>query len=205
MQYHQYMIHAHRAWMSRSYIQPTNPPQGPGPGHARQTCLESALAIAKLIQLYEVRYSLRRMTIQAVPITCFAAQLLIFATVSKYVCPPGYDLSTQLSACFRALDDFSAAWESAKRARQFLMLLQRRWTRHGTSSKARRASQALPPESISAKRHRMGSSSVFSDLSAVPSAGLLPSNSNGAADFDMGLDLDWGFTWEGIDMLPNSS
>ncbi|KAF7553674.1 hypothetical protein G7Z17_g3452 [Cylindrodendrum hubeiense] len=35
MQYHQNIIHAHRPWMSRTYVQPS-PQQGPGAGHARK-------------------------------------------------------------------------------------------------------------------------------------------------------------------------
>ncbi|KZL75833.1 fungal specific transcription factor, partial [Colletotrichum tofieldiae] len=59
MQYYQNLIQAHRPWMSSSYIQP-QPPQGPGYMHAQRMCIESATAIAKLIQIYEQQYTLRR-------------------------------------------------------------------------------------------------------------------------------------------------
>ncbi|KAE9573443.1 hypothetical protein CGMCC3_g10266 [Colletotrichum fructicola] len=59
MHYHQAIIHAHRPWMSKHYIQP-QPPQGPGHIHARKACVDSAVAIAKILQLYEERYTLKR-------------------------------------------------------------------------------------------------------------------------------------------------
>ncbi|KAF2155529.1 hypothetical protein K461DRAFT_290551 [Myriangium duriaei CBS 260.36] len=200
MQYYQYMIYAHRPWMSRSYIQPTNPPQGPGSDHARTICIESAFAIAKLLQLYETRYALRQVNIQAVGMTCSAALLLIFATVSKYDCPSNHDLPTQLSTCFRALDEFAAPWESAKRAKEFLVLLQRRWQRRGPAGKARCASDASLAESVPAKRHRMsddmstGASSLEPQVKDV----LLSTSSS---ELDLELDLDWIFTSDGLEMF----
>lgn len=99
--------------------------------HARSMCIEAAISIAKLLEIYERRYGLRRINIQAVGITCSAALLLIFAVVIKH--PPEADSTNALSpavhlgTCFRALDEFGSAWESAKQARNFLTLLQRRW------------------------------------------------------------------------------
>lgn len=114
--------------MSKRNIQP-QPPQGSGPTHARKMCIESAISIVKLLQLYETRYTFRRMNIQAVAITCSAALMLIFAAVSNSRRRHGDDESTsaQLGVCFRALDEFSLSWENAKRARDFLLALKSRW------------------------------------------------------------------------------
>ncbi|POR36832.1 Uncharacterized protein TPAR_02968 [Tolypocladium paradoxum] len=205
MQYHQNLIHAHRPWMSRTYIQP-NPPQGPGSNHARMTCIESAFSIARLIQLYERRYALRRMNIQGVGITCSAALLLIFATVSHYQFPAHHDLTPQLSACFRALDEFSASWESAKRAREFLLLLQRRWERQGQSARVRRASQAMPANSTPTKRHR--TESLDGPRESQLQTGISPSQprselfvGSDSGGYDMSFDLEWIFTGDAC-LLP---
>lgn len=209
MQYYQNMIHAHRPWMSRSYIQP-NPPRGPGSGHARMTCIESAFAIAKLIQLYEKRYALRRMNIQAVGITCSAALLLVFATVSNFKLAAHRDLSPQLSACFRALDEFSASWESAKRAREFLLLLQRRWERGGHSAdKARRASQAMLANPAPSKRHRSDDSTdgwregQFNKIISAPQLQPEFLGTRNTADLDMTIDLDWIFAGDACQPASN--
>ncbi len=204
MQYHQALIHAHRPWMSRSHIQP-KPPQGPGSKHAQATCVDSALSIAGLVQLYESHYALRRMNIQGVGIVCSAALLLIFATVSHFERSAQENLTMQLSACFRALDEFGASWESAKRAREFLLLLQRRWQRQATSTKARRASQALPHDDfISSKRHRSDSMNkrqgAMSNSPSETNSSLPASRDLTAAGLDMNLDLDWIVTGDATDM-----
>ncbi|KAB8231579.1 transcription factor domain-containing protein [Aspergillus alliaceus] len=126
MQYHQAIIHAHRPWISKRYIQP-QPPQGPGHVHARTMCIESAIAISQLLHLYETQYGFRRMNVQAVSITCSAALMLIFATIASLQPEGDQEISAYLSVCFRALEDFGISWESAKRAQNFLISLQRRW------------------------------------------------------------------------------
>ncbi|KAJ4371272.1 hypothetical protein N0V83_004489 [Neocucurbitaria cava] len=133
MQYHQCLIHAHRPYMSRTYVQPF-PPQGPGPDHARMMCAESAHSIAKLLQLYEIRYSLRRINTQAVGIACSAALLLIFANITHYQKEKSDEIRKHLSACFRALEEFESSWESAKKTRDFLLVLQREWELRARSS-----------------------------------------------------------------------
>ena len=136
MQYHQCLIHAHRPYMSRTYVQPF-PPQGPGPDHARMMCADSAISIAKLLQLYEIRYSLRRINTQAVGIACSAALLLIFANVTPYQKEKADQIRKHLSACFRALEEFESSWESAKKTRDFLLVLQREWELRARSAHAR--------------------------------------------------------------------
>ncbi|KAF4464335.1 hypothetical protein FALBO_8836 [Fusarium albosuccineum] len=205
MQYHQNIIHAHRPWMSRTYTQPF-PPQGPGAAHARMMCVESAYAIAKLLQLYEIQYALRRMNIQGVGIACSAALLLIFAAVTNYQRQGENDIGLHLSACFRALDELGVTWESAKRAKDFLVLLQRQWELHGRTARAQRTSPTMTTDSAPRKRTRTslddglsGQVQLQQDVSPPQlRQGLL--GQTGPADIEMGLDLDWIFTGDAYPM-----
>ncbi|KAJ6002758.1 hypothetical protein N7451_005305 [Penicillium sp. IBT 35674x] len=126
MQYHQNIIYAHRPWMSRKGLQP-DPPKGPGYLHAREMCISSAIAISKILVLYETRYTLRRINVKAVSITSSAILLLLFASVTKYPAHSQSDITRYLSSCFRALDEFSRSWKSAGRAKDLLVNLQRQW------------------------------------------------------------------------------
>ncbi|OMP81655.1 Nitrogen assimilation transcription factor nit-4 [Diplodia seriata] len=196
MQYHQNIIHAHRPYMSRTYVQPF-PPQGPGSDHARMMCMDSALSIAKLIRLYERRYALRRISVQAVGIVCSAALLLIFANITRYY----RDGATgqHLSACFRALEEFGASWESAGRARDFLLLLQRQWELRGRSAARRPRAESSSGESALGKRRRTADldgpemeeqlrQMLASDSRPV---GTTHGVSGNPLDVEMGLGLDW--------------
>ena len=142
MHYHQNLVHAHRPYMSRTYAQPI-PPQGPGSDHARMMCLESASAIAMLLQLYELRYDFRHMAVPAVGIVCSAALLLIFQNVTRYQCEDEEGVKRNLSACFRALEQFELSWESAKRAREFLLLIQRQWELRSRETQGEQRQDAL--------------------------------------------------------------
>ncbi|KAL4800910.1 fungal-specific transcription factor domain-containing protein [Aspergillus venezuelensis] len=144
MQYYQNIIYAHRPWMSKSHIQPS-PPRGPGHGHAREMCIQSAIAIARILTMYENRFTLRRIHTKAVAITSSAVLLLLFAAVTGYKIPTGagsggeHEQQQQgstgtgtgivghLSTCFRALDEFAISWPSASRAKDLLLRLQRKW------------------------------------------------------------------------------
>jgi len=126
MQYHQNIIYAHRPWMSKKGLQP-DPPKGPGYLHAREMCISSAIAISKILVLYETRYTLRRINVKAVSITSSAILLLLFASVTKYPAHSQSDITRYLSSCFRALDEFSRSWKSAGRAKDLLVNLQRQW------------------------------------------------------------------------------
>ncbi|KAJ5346704.1 hypothetical protein N7541_009186 [Penicillium brevicompactum] len=158
MQYHQIIIFFHRPWLSKSYIQPRSPRQGPGYHHARRMCVESATAVARLLHLYEKHYTFRRMNNQVVAIIFSAALMLLFVTVSGSPMSPGkqgdsptYPRSTEMVAylnlCFRALDELGQSFENAKRTRDYLVTLQRRW-------------QAHMRRSGSAKRQINGTSSI---------------------------------------------
>ncbi|KAL3476069.1 fungal-specific transcription factor domain-containing protein [Aspergillus californicus] len=134
MQYYQNMIYAHRPWMSKSHLQP-QPPKGPGHGHAREMCIQSAIAIAKILVMYEARYTLRRIHTKAVAITSSAVLLLLFAAVTNYSASGQDDIAGHLSTCFRALDEFAISWPSAGRAKDLLLRLQRRWEIRTRSSR----------------------------------------------------------------------
>ncbi|KAI1429897.1 fungal-specific transcription factor domain-containing protein [Xylaria sp. FL1777] len=154
MQYHQMMLYAHRPWMSKPYTQPnlflTD---------ARQQCIDSAVAIAELLQIYESQYTFQRINVQAVGMTCSAALLLIFAVVTGYQGPDGKELKPYLSICFRAMEQFSLAWENAKRSLNFLILVRRKWEAgsRATSFHHRPSNNKLPVDFRGRKRARTSS------------------------------------------------
>ena len=164
MQYYQSVIYAYRPWMSKSHIQP---PRGPGADHARKMCIDSASAISQLLRLYEERYTFRRINIQAVAITFSAALLLVFATVFHYQREREDEILADLSVCFRALDELSPSWDTAKRARDFLIRLQRHWERQARSSSltAARDDASSTGSGISVSRKRPRASVQPSDES----------------------------------------
>ncbi|PYH77042.1 hypothetical protein BO82DRAFT_345728 [Aspergillus uvarum CBS 121591] len=125
MQYYQLMIHCHRPYISH-VIQP-QPPQGPGSGHARMTCIESAISIAKLLALYERHYSFRRANYLVVSFVFSAALILIFITVPVKGNDEDQELMEHLNTCFRALDEMGSHFENARRTNTFLTTLQRDW------------------------------------------------------------------------------
>lgn len=133
MQYHQIVIFTHRPWVSKSYIQPRSPRQGPGYHHARRMCIESSTAVAQLLHLYEKHYTFRRMNNQVVAIIFSAALMLLYVTISHSQTPgkandtKNTEMVAYLNLCFRALDELGQSFENAKRTRDFLVSLQRRW------------------------------------------------------------------------------
>lgn len=224
MLYYQNIIYAHRPWMSRRdtdsqpYLWEKHNPE-----HARAMCIDAAISIAKLLQIYEARYGLRRISIQAVSITCSAALLLIFAVVisrhegaggSNHLRSPTDEASQamHLGTCFRALDDFGSAWESAKKARDFLNLLQRRWEIQARKLQGSQAAGTSEPgpglahdsnnEVIPAKRPRRNQESTEDDegqgLRQPPqSKGVWPGPTScldqDILDGDFDADLGWIF------------
>ncbi|KAK6224319.1 fungal specific transcription factor [Colletotrichum tabaci] len=211
MQYYQNVIHTHRPWMSSSYIQP-QPPQGPGYMHAQRMCIKSATAIAKLIQTYERQFSLRRVNVQSVAIVFSAAILLIFASMSRRRRRRTAEMTTHLSMCFRALEELSASWDCAKRARDFLLMLQRKWELRSRrlSPGARDPAPASygyfvrPGEHMSRKRVRTGSPIGPPPQSVDGLQNMSPAQQGGppvedqreyheGINLDMRLDLDWVF------------
>lgn len=163
MQYHQIIIFFHRPWLSKSYIQPRSPRQGPGYHHARRMCVESATAIARLLQLFEKHYTFRRMNNQVVAIIFSAALMLLFVTVSSSPMSPGKqsdsptyprspEMVAYLNLCFRALDELGQSFDNAKRTRDYLVTLQRRW-----QANMRRSGSAAKRQNSSANLASLGS------------------------------------------------
>jgi hypothetical protein len=197
MHYHQAIIHAHRPWISKSSIQP-QPAQGPGHNHARKMCVESATAIAKLLHLYELRYTFRRMNIQAVAITCSAALILMFATILNRDFTHDHETVAHLSLCFRALEEFGLSWESAKRAQSFLLHMQGLWeTRVRPYRSAKRAmpeahdkSRAQSPETKRSRTSPEPGSGGTNIPGNDPIAQELHENGNSLVDCDS-EDFDW--------------
>lgn len=127
LHYHQALIHAHRPFISRHSIQPPSKRED-GFLHARKRCIDSAIAIAKLLHLYERYFTFRRMNIQAVAITCSAALMLIFAKgLGSRPLEDEKTTAQHLNVCFRALEEFGYSWECARRAQNFLLHMQGFW------------------------------------------------------------------------------
>lgn len=161
MQYHQIIIFFHRPWVSKSYIQPRSPRQGPGYHHARRMCIESATAVARLLHIYEKHYTFRRMSNQVVAIIFSAALMLLFVTVSSSPVlpakpgetssphPRNAEMAAYLNLCFRALDELGQSFENAKRTRDYLVTLQRRWQAHMRRSGSTAKRQMSNPNLLS--------------------------------------------------------
>ncbi|EAW06596.1 transcription factor domain-containing protein [Aspergillus clavatus NRRL 1] len=161
MQYHQIVIFTHRPWVSKNYIQPRSPRQGPGYHHARRMCVESSIAIARILQIYEKHYTFRRMNNQVVAIIFSAALMLLYVTISNTFSSSKYgadnatnnaEMVAYLNLCFRALDELGQSFENAKRTRDFLVSLQRRWQAHlrrSGSAKKRQVSKLLSSQQSS--------------------------------------------------------
>lgn len=172
MQYHQIIIFFHRPWVSKNYIQPRSPRQGPGYHHARRMCVDSATAVARLLHIYEKHYTFRRMNNQVVAIIFSAALMLLFVTVSSSPLMPtkpgeanqshprNAEMVAYLNLCFRALDELGQSFENAKRTRDYLVTLQRRWQAHmhrsGPGAKRQISSTNLPSLSSQQRSNSLG-------------------------------------------------
>lgn len=152
MSYHHFQILIHRPWTSRRSQPWTG--QGPGFRHARSKCSTSATAIASLLLRYEKTYSLRYMHNYTVNIIFSAALISLFNVIACQArrglgAPTSstaagtstmYTEATgNLGVFFRALDDLSSSFDAAKRAREHLATIQRKWYLSGGASGAKRA------------------------------------------------------------------
>lgn len=128
----------HRPYTSRSLQ--GNLPHGPGFSHARLVCLDSATAIAKLLQIFEKQHTLRRANVHVIYFIFSAALIMVYAMLSQpgteesdssTTGPNGVRMSvaTHLSTCFRALDETSTVFERARHVCENLVAIQRRWNR----------------------------------------------------------------------------
>ena len=132
MAYHNFCILIHRPWTSKA----SQPRGGLGPGHqhARTICRQSASDIASLLRDYEANYTLRTMNVYVVTIIFSASVILIFGLIAEDM-PQGsrsedekLKIAGDLNTCFRALDELCQSFECAKRTRDFLLAIQKRWT-----------------------------------------------------------------------------
>ena len=135
MHYHQSIIYAHRPWMSKHVLQP-QPPRGPGHRHAREMCIQSAIAISKILTLYESQHGLRHIHHSAVHVTSSAAYLLLFADMCSLPQWKGEGIRACLSTCFRALGEFAGSWESATQLTNTLLEVQHKWRNRSVSAPA---------------------------------------------------------------------
>ncbi|KAL4974985.1 fungal-specific transcription factor domain-containing protein [Aspergillus desertorum] len=179
LQYHQIVIFTHRPWVSKSYIQPRAPRQGPGYHHARKMCIESSIATARLLHIYEKHYTFRRMNNQVVSMIFSAALILLYVTISttplasrtglEQFDGSSSEMTAYLNLCFRALDELGQSFENAKRTRDFLVALQRRWQarmRRSGALKRAGSSQRLPLPSARDIGGNKGS--IYRDSSSTP-------------------------------------
>ncbi|KAK5049316.1 hypothetical protein LTR84_004245 [Exophiala bonariae] len=132
MGYHNFCILIHRPWTSKASLPRGR--LGPGYQHARTICRQSASEIASLLRKYEASYTLRTMNVYIVTIIFSASVILIFGLIAEDM-PQGSQseneklkIAGDLSTCFRTLDELCQSIECAKRTRDFLLAIQKRWT-----------------------------------------------------------------------------
>lgn len=145
MQYHQIIIYIYRPFLStRSMPSPSS--LGYQFKDPRAICIDSALAISKLIHHYERLYTLRRINIQAVSVVFSASLLLLFASLSVKADDDCADYVGHLDVCAHALAEMGEYYENATRSLDLLLSIKRSWKAHLVSggpllSKRRRSIQ----------------------------------------------------------------
>lgn len=151
MTYHHFQILIHRPWTSRRSQPWTG--QGPGFRHARHFCSTSASKISQLLIQYEKDYTFRCMHSYAVNVIFSAALISLFNVIATKVRPlpdsTPSEATANLSIFFRALDDLSRSFDSAKRAREHLATIQRKWYLSGiqSGSNSKRVHHSVQPNS----------------------------------------------------------
>ena len=127
MGYHHFQILIHRPWTSHRSQPRTG--QSAGHRHARRVCSTSASAISALLTQYEKEHGFRHMHNYIVNIIFSAALISLFNIIAaRNTTDTAPSQATgNLSIFFRALDDLSRSFESAKRAREHLATIQRKW------------------------------------------------------------------------------
>ena len=127
MQYYQILLCIHRPFIAGSHL---------SKGFTRsdrvrlsnKVCFESSLAISKILEMFQSRYSLRCISIQAVGAIFSAALILLFGTLipnDPYNCKA---LTRQLSICCNALAEIGTSYKNASRALDLLLNIKRNWT-----------------------------------------------------------------------------
>ncbi|OQV08084.1 Fungal Zn2-Cys6 binuclear cluster domain-containing protein isoform 3 [Cladophialophora immunda] len=126
MQYYVFIIIQHRPFISKISVQPY-PPRGDGPHHARRMCLESAIAIARLLEDYASRFAVRLAHTQIVYITFTAALILLYASVLETDRHRHATLTGHLATCCDALAELGKNFENATRSLDTLLIVKRTW------------------------------------------------------------------------------
>ena len=122
MQYYYSIILVHRPFISERYSISEGRPELP-----RTVCLQSAIAISKLIRLYEKNYTLQHINIQAIGIIFSAALVLLFANISLSQTHDYQTSSTHLDVCSQALSKLGEYFENASRSLDLLLTIKRNW------------------------------------------------------------------------------
>ncbi|XEV01239.1 hypothetical protein FSHL1_006526 [Fusarium sambucinum] len=133
MQYAFCIMILHRPFVAKSYIQPY-PRVGAGHKHARSMCVQSAIDIAKLIQDYKTRFSLRHANILFVHMAFTAALILVYAIISDLEDCDRTQLSAHLDVCCQALAELGNVFEGASRTLETLLSVKRMWQARPVSS-----------------------------------------------------------------------
>ena len=124
MEYHYLLILVHRPWTTRG-LHPY-PLQGRGYRHARETCVQSANAIAKCLARFEMQHTTRYLDVETLQILPSAALILIYSAVC-YSSRAQSEVLTNLNTILRALDELSNTYDSARQHLDGLLQVQQRW------------------------------------------------------------------------------
>lgn len=126
MEYHYLQILLHRPWTSRR-LQPI-PAKGRGFRHARQTCIDSACEMARILLVFEERFGYRHLDVETSQMLPSAALVLVFATVSRPKEDSNLpDVLSHLNTFLRALDELSSIHASVRQQLNSVLLTQERW------------------------------------------------------------------------------
>lgn len=126
MQYYQILIYIHRPFISNQRVPKDSSTRIRLP-HARRSCVEAALSVARLIKMYDTSHTLGRINIQAVSIIFSAALMLLYAKLSSF--PPFSQsiLAKHLEICSRSLAEIGKYYENASRSLDLLLSIKRDW------------------------------------------------------------------------------
>jgi hypothetical protein len=172
--------------MSRHVLQP-QPQRGPGHRHAREMCVQSAIAISKVLTLYESQHELRHIHHSAVHITSSAAYLLLFADMCSLPEWKGEGIRACLSTCFRALGEFAVSWESATQLTNTLLEVQRKWRHRSMSAPASRSMQSA----ISSLNIPSTANDIFQDTSSIDDVQWAQGRDGSQDEVLFDFDFDW--------------
>lgn len=201
LHYFQSIIYAHRPWMSKHVLQP-QPPRGPGYRHARKMCVDSAIAVCKILVIYEQQHGIRFVHHSVVHVTSSAALLLLFADVCSLPEWKKQDVRECLSTCFRALGEISSSWQSAREAISGLSEMQQRWQARCTMASSNRRSRQRASTGLD---NASGRREDNVDMGSIESS-TSPQQNNAFRDcFSLDLETEWFLMSDQLaSSLPNT-